>query len=123
MALIAPPSARPLDCGMTFPSPPMLRAPPAIAARTAARNSSSLTAAGRYAAGASFHALLVREIHATAFVVHINRLAALLDAAALYLDHIVVGQITTQLDFDFCIGNDGCRGEAFVPCRHFCETR
>ena len=48
MALIVPPSARPLNWGITFPiTAPTFDAPPSIAATTAARISSSLTPAGR----------------------------------------------------------------------------
>ena len=48
IALIVPPSARPLNCGTTLPiTAPMFAAPEAMAARTAARMSSALACAGR----------------------------------------------------------------------------
>ena len=48
MALMVPPSARPLNWDMTLPiTAPTFAAPPSIAATTAARISSSLTPAGR----------------------------------------------------------------------------
>src|SRR6185503_4685604 len=54
IALIVLPSARPLNWGRTLPiTAPIWVAPPAIAALTAARSSSSLTCAGRYFSSAA----------------------------------------------------------------------
>ena len=100
MALIVPPSARPLNWGRTFPiTAPICFAPPAIAAFTAARSSSSLTCAGRYfsSAAASLVSLSARSLRLP-LVVHLDRFAPALDRLAEDVDHVCVGGIASQLD-------------------------
>ena len=113
IALIVLPSARPLNCGSTFPiTAPICAAPPAIAARTAARNSSSLTDAGRYVSRMrDFSSLLLGKILALAGV-HLDRLAAPLDALPEHVDHFVVREIASELDLPVLgVGEDRAKHE------------
>ena len=87
------PSARPLNCGTTRPiTLPMSVAPPAIAARTAARISSGSAAGGR---NSSMIRISARSSSARssrpAFDVLLDRLAPDLHALLQHLEHVFVG--------------------------------
>ncbi len=110
MALIVPPSARPLNWAITFPiTAPTFAAPPSIAATTAARISSSLDRRRQIRAEhLDFGAFDRREIVARALVVHLDRLAPALDAAAQHLVDVVVGEVALELDLAILdVGDDG----------------
>ena len=109
MALIVPPSARPLNCGITLPiTAPTLVAPPAIAATTAAR---MLVVAHRRREILAEQPRLPRARllarSARPPVVHLDRLAPALDALAQHVDHVVVREIAPQLDLPILgVGDD-----------------